>query len=120
MNPAAQIFQLDSIPRKKPRKRKRQPAVWKAFRRGFLSLLSWLRAQKLSRPERKLRLDETVALGEKRFAAVLEYDGQKFLIAGAAQSVHLLTKLPKSKFSRTLKSKRMESAGSRECEFDPS
>ena len=40
--------------------------------------------------ERQLRLCETLSLGEKRFLAVVEYDHEKFLLAGTAQSVSLL------------------------------
>jgi flagellar biogenesis protein FliO len=47
-----------------------------------------------SRPSRQLRLQETLALGERRFIAVVEFERQKFLIAGTGSSVAMLTALP--------------------------
>jgi flagellar biogenesis protein FliO len=43
--------------------------------------------------QRKLRVVETVSLGDKRFAAVLDVDGKRFLIGGGAGTVSLLTAL---------------------------
>jgi flagellar biogenesis protein FliO len=47
-----------------------------------------------SHPSRELRLRETLALGERRFIAVVEFERQKFLIAGTGSSVAMLTALP--------------------------
>jgi flagellar biogenesis protein FliO len=47
-----------------------------------------------SHPARQLRLRETLALGERRFIAVVEFERQKFLIAGTSSSVAMLTALP--------------------------
>jgi flagellar biogenesis protein FliO len=47
-----------------------------------------------SRPSRQLRLQETLALGERRFLAVVEFERQKFLIAGTGNSVAMLARLP--------------------------
>jgi len=47
-----------------------------------------------SHPSRQLRLRETLALGERRFIAVVEFERQKFLIAGTGTSVAMLTALP--------------------------
>src|ERR1700677_4978503 len=47
-----------------------------------------------SHPSRQLRLRETLALGERRFLAVVEFEQQKFLIAGTGSSVAMLTTLP--------------------------
>jgi flagellar biogenesis protein FliO len=41
-----------------------------------------------------LHLRETLALGERRFIAVVEFERQKFLIAGTGSSVAMLTALP--------------------------
>ena len=54
----------------------------------------WLRM----RPEwqlksKRLRLCETVSLGEKRFLAIVQVDGQRFLVGGAQSSVSMLTRL---------------------------
>ncbi len=61
------------------------PALWRW-------LGGWMCRWK-SRPARQLRLCETLALGEKRFLAVVECGPQKFLIGGAGNSVVLLTRL---------------------------
>lgn len=42
---------------------------------------------------RRLRLRESLALGEKRFVAVIEFESQQFLIGGGAGSVNLLARL---------------------------
>jgi flagellar biogenesis protein FliO len=45
------------------------------------------------RRERRLRLCETISLGEKRFVAVVEYGQHKFLLAGTPQNISLLQRL---------------------------
>jgi flagellar biogenesis protein FliO len=47
-----------------------------------------------SHPSRQLRLSETLALGERRFVAVIEFEQQKFLIGGTGNSVAMLSPLP--------------------------
>jgi Flagellar biosynthesis protein, FliO len=42
---------------------------------------------------RRLRLTETLPLGERRFVAVLEFDGSRFLLGGTASSLVLLARL---------------------------
>jgi flagellar biogenesis protein FliO len=67
--------------------------------RGYATMLrtvgnagwGWLQAQQKRRAGgRRLRVIETVSLGEKRFAALLAVDGAEFLIGGAGSSVALL------------------------------
>ena len=43
---------------------------------------------------RSLVIQETAALGERRFVAVLQFEGQRFLIGGSANAVTLLAHLP--------------------------
>jgi flagellar biogenesis protein FliO len=52
-----------------------------------------LRGRIRPRPEKLLRLSETLSLGERRFVAVVEFERQKFLIGGTASSVCLLARL---------------------------
>jgi flagellar biogenesis protein FliO len=47
-----------------------------------------------ARPARELRLCETLALGERRFLAVVEFGPRRFLIGGSGSSVVLLAQLP--------------------------
>ena len=46
-----------------------------------------------ARPQRQLRLGETLGLGEKRLLAVVEFEQQRFLIGATATSVALLASL---------------------------
>jgi hypothetical protein len=46
--------------------------------------------------EKRLRLAETVALGEKRFVAIIDADGRKYLIGGGTSGVALLAPLDDS------------------------
>jgi len=49
-----------------------------------------------SRPLRRLRLCETLSLGERRFLAIVECENQRFLVGGTAASVALLSTLSNS------------------------
>jgi len=56
----------------------------------------WLerkRAQQVS--TRRLRVAETISLGEKRFVSIVQVDGAQFLIGGSSSSVQLLAVLDK-------------------------
>ena len=69
-----------------------------ASRHGVLSILAdgwrWLKAKQSSQiASKRLRVIETVSLGEKRFVAVIQCNGEQFLIGGAANAVCLLTSL---------------------------
>ena len=46
------------------------------------------------RRERKMRLCETLSLGERRFLALVLVERQKFLVGGSGNSVALLARLP--------------------------
>ena len=48
------------------------------------------------RATRRLRLCETLALGDKRFVAVIEFENQQFLVGGGTASVNLLARLGES------------------------
>jgi len=54
----------------------------------------WQRLSQLGqRPSRRLRLSETLSLGERRFVAVIEFEQSRFLVGGTASSIVLLTQL---------------------------
>ena len=54
----------------------------------------WIQARRRSRTStRRLQVDASVSLGEKRFVAVIQVDGLQFLIGGGATNVALLAKL---------------------------
>ncbi len=86
---------------------KRQPERYD----GKFPTLAWLhersrdlwhqyRASRKSSGDKKLRMCETLSLGDRRFVAVIELDGERFLVGGGPNSVSLLTTL-----SRTLNRK---------------
>ncbi len=43
--------------------------------------------------QRRLRLRETLPLGEKRFLAVVQFEHEQFLVGGTGQSLSLLARL---------------------------
>jgi len=54
----------------------------------------WQRVARLSRrTPRQLRLAESLALGDRRFVAVIEYERARFLIGGTSASLVLLARL---------------------------
>lgn len=61
-------------------------------RPGMLSRVFWSLRRGAPAPK-KLRLAETVALGEKRFVAIIHAEGRKYLVGGGAAGVALLTRL---------------------------
>jgi flagellar biogenesis protein FliO len=61
-------------------------AVWHLCRKALGGTLR-------ARPVRRLRLCETLSLGDRRFLAVIEFEDQRFLVGGTAASVALLSTL---------------------------
>jgi len=53
------------------------------------------------RSERRLRLAETLPLGERRFVAVIEFEETRFLLGGTANSMVLLARLDPGPSRRT-------------------
>jgi flagellar biogenesis protein FliO len=72
--------------------------VWHSssrFRAWVVAVFERLR--RLSRrPEKCLRLCETLTLGERRFVAVVEFERTRFLVGGTPSSLVLLSRLPNS------------------------
>lgn len=67
----------------------------------------WVVRQQQSRScARRLRLEETISLGQKRFLALVQVDGQRLLVGGGATEVTLLANLGAAEpFSALLKEK---------------
>jgi hypothetical protein len=61
---------------------------WPRFYRWLLHIL-----RLAERTPRRLRLSESLALGERRFVAVIECERHRFLLGGTGQSLVLLAKL---------------------------
>ena len=53
----------------------------------------WAQRALCMRRPRRLRVRETLSLGEKRFVAVIEYEGQELLVGGSGNSFALLARL---------------------------
>ena len=54
------------------------------------NLWQWARRAVKARKARRLRVCETLSLGERRFLAVIEFDRQEFLVGGSGNSLELL------------------------------
>ncbi len=54
---------------------------------------SWLHSKYTLSATKRLRVSETVSLGEKRFVALVCVEGREFLIGGGAAGVSLLSAL---------------------------
>jgi flagellar biogenesis protein FliO len=57
------------------------------------NLWNWTRRAAKARRARRLRVCETLSLGERRFVAVIEFDRQEFLVGGTGNSLELLARL---------------------------
>jgi flagellar biogenesis protein FliO len=57
----------------------------------------WSRRAVSARKPRRLRVCETLSLGERRFLAVIEFDRQEFLVGGTGSSLELLARLKEGK-----------------------
>jgi flagellar biogenesis protein FliO len=54
---------------------------------------SWLQSKYAMTATKRLRVSETVSLGEKRFVALVTVEGREFLIGGGSAGVSLLAQL---------------------------
>ena len=61
--------------------------IWKSFRERVWAALF------RNASGRRLRLAETLALGERRFVAVVEFEGARFLLGGTTAHITLLARL---------------------------
>ena len=52
---------------------------------------------KTQRMAKRLRVCESVSLGDKRFLAIVQADDERILVAGSASSISVLTKLAEPK-----------------------
>jgi hypothetical protein len=78
---------------------------WKRFFADLAGKVSRLFSHiKVTRAQKRLRVCESVSLGEKRFVAVIQVDGEEFLVGGASNSISTLARLDRSqKFSDVLR-----------------
>lgn len=87
-HPIAKAFSADFIPVEGPGR------TWDAV---LLRAWRWLTRHSrgvLARGvSRRLKVAETVSLGEKRFVSILQVDGEQFLVGGSPSNIVLLAKL---------------------------
>ncbi len=63
----------------------------------------WLRQQHVTRTSSpRLKLEHSISLGQKRFAALIEVQGVRFLVGGGASNVSLLAKLENDELFETV------------------
>jgi hypothetical protein len=76
----------------RPNQRKPKPAP------GTLNRAwSWLQTKCAQTATKRLRVSETVSLGEKRFVALVRVEDREFLIGGGSSGVSMLTALETSR-----------------------
>jgi len=67
---------------------------WNAFLQVVAKGWNWLQQRlKTQQSKKRLRVCESVSLGEKRFIAVVQVDGEQFLVGGSSSSVSTLAHL---------------------------
>jgi hypothetical protein len=83
----------------RPTRRKVQPkAKTQAQTPGAITRAwSWLQTKCAQTTTKRLRVSETVSLGEKRFVALVNVEGREFLIGGGSAGVSMLTALETSR-----------------------
>ncbi len=96
-----------------------QPGRWAARLRALfgpvlLRLWAGVEARRATQRRRSLRVVETVAMGEKRFVAILQVQDARYLIGGGAAGVSLLARLDREQeFAAVLEEQGSPSASSR-------
>lgn len=77
---------------------------------GFLTTTwAWLLAARAKAAGKRMRLQETVSLGDKRILALLEIDGRRFLVGGGSSGVSLLAQLDAERDFTSLVRQKLES-----------
>jgi len=66
---------------------------------AFKGFLRWTQRAMRSRKTRRLRVCETLSLGERRFLAVIEFDSQEFLVGGTGSSLTLMARMQEGMIS---------------------
>jgi hypothetical protein len=104
--PAAGMSQAElESPTDTVRMRQSKRLLWASMVHCLAESWKWMRRQVRSRRVRKrLRVCETLSLGDKRFIAVIQVDGEQFLVGGASSSMATLARLePSDEFSEVMK-----------------
>jgi hypothetical protein len=68
-------------------------SLWRTSSSALARTRSWLQAKYTVTATKRLRISETVSLGEKRFVAIVKVEGREFLIGGGTSGMSLLAQL---------------------------
>jgi flagellar biogenesis protein FliO len=82
-----------------------------ALARVLTCLSRLFRVGRLASSRRQLHLCETLALGDKRFVAVIEFQEQKLLIGGTSSSLTMLARLPNQEYGPATESAQQKRKG---------
>lgn len=99
----------ESIPNPATAVRLERRAAWKPVHALWQRILSLSR-----RAPRRLRLCESLPLGERRFVAVVEYEESRFLLGGTSASLVLLARLGKHEMKTDFSEARAQSLSGKE------
>jgi hypothetical protein len=80
-------------PRPEPTLRPEPTAVRRQAQSGLARAWAWLHTKYVQTATKRLRVAETVSLGEKRFVSIVSIEGREFLIGGGTSGVTLLAQL---------------------------
>jgi hypothetical protein len=96
-----QLRRASPLPGSQERERE---STLQTMKSSFSRVWLWIKEQQTTASgTKRLRVSETVSLGEKRFVAVVEVDGEHFLVGGGPSSVSMLAQLrPVDKFGAVL------------------
>jgi len=83
---------MDSVPTNHGRNR--EESAWVG---ALQEAWRWAGRALKPRKVRRLRVRESLSLGDRRFVAVIEFDGQEFLVGGGGTSLALLARLQEGK-----------------------
>lgn len=83
------------------------PPTFNLIAGQFRSMCRWISGKYVAqRQARRLKVSETVSLGEKKFVSILQVDGTQFLVGGTANSITLLATIDgNSNFADVLSAK---------------
>jgi Flagellar biosynthesis protein, FliO len=104
-----QLRRVSPLPASRERERE---GTLQTMKSSVSRVWCWIKEQQTTtKGTKRLQVSETVSLGEKRFVAVVEVDGQHFLIGGGPSSVSMLAQLGRvDKFGVVL-AETMDAAG---------
>lgn len=91
---AQQLLRKGEMDRTTPTSELQRPNIGVPLGQELLRKIGKIVSQRVwGRRSRTLRVAETLSLGDKRFVAVIEFEGSRFLLGGTSSSLALLTRL---------------------------